>query len=182
MALIDYPAPETLAPEIADRLARLGSLNVTRMMAHAPELMVVYSKVGSHLLLKGRLDPVLREVVILRIGQLCQSDYEWHQHVSVARAIGMSDAMLSAIEQHRFEALPEPARIVARAAEEVHGEGRISPELLAEAQRHFSTAELVELSLLAGFYMMTAAFLRTFQVDIEETAPLGASLPPGKSP
>jgi alkylhydroperoxidase family enzyme len=177
LALIDYPALESLAPDIADRLVRLGSLNVTRMMAHAPGVMVAYSKLGSQFLLRGELDPVLREVVILRIGQLCRSDYEWHQHVSVARAVGMDEMMLSSIEHNRFEELPERARLAVHAAEEIHSAGRISPELFADAQRLFSNAELVELSLLAGFYLMTAAFLRSFEVDIETTPPLGTSLP-----
>ena len=32
-----------------------------------------------------------RELLILRIGYLCQSGYEWGQHVQISRRIGMSD-------------------------------------------------------------------------------------------
>ena len=175
MARIPFPDAAAQPAELRDRLDRLGNLNVTRMMSHAPALMVAYSKLGSHLLLKGTLDPVLREAVILRVGQLCGSDYEWHQHVSVARAVGMPEEMLSAIEAGRYDDLPDGIRLAVRAAEEVYRDHRVSDDTFAALRRDFDEPQLVELVLLPGFYIMTAGYLRSLDIEVEETGPLGGA-------
>lgn len=178
MARIAYPDPEAQSDEIRDRLRRMGSLNVTRMMSHAEGAMLAYSKLGTQLLLRGKLDPVLRELVILRIGQLCVSQYEWHQHVSVARAVGMDEATLQAITDLDFDAMTEPQRTALAVAEEIKADGGASAATFRRAEAMFSPEELVELCLVAGYYIMTAGFLRSFDIEIEDTAPLGASMKP----
>ncbi len=176
MARVAYPDPAQQAPEIRDRLQRMGSLNVTRMMSHAEGPMLAYSKLGTQLLLRGKLDPVTREVVILRIGQLCNSEYEWHQHVSVARAVGMDEATLQAIGDLNFERLSAPQQIAIAFAEEIKKDGGACAATFERGQEFFSTEELVELCLVAGYYIMTAGLLISFGIEIEETAPLGASM------
>lgn len=175
MARIAFPDPAAQPDELRDRLQRLGNLNVTRMMSHAPALMDAYAKLGSHLLLKGALDPVLREAVILRVGQLCGSDYEWHQHVSVARAIGMPEDMLLAIEAENYAALPEDLQLGVQVAEELHRDHVVSAATFAKVRERFSEEQIVELMLLPGFYTMTAGYLRSLEIEVEATGPLGGS-------
>ncbi len=181
MARIAYPDPASQSAEVRDRLARIGSLNVTTMMSHAENLMLAYSRMGTSLLLKGVLDPVLREAVILRIGQLCRSDYEWHQHVSVARAVGMPESTLQAIENGDYAALEPRQQLALKVAEEIYRDNAASEATMAEAAAQFSPAELVELCMVAGYYMMTAGFLRSMAIEIEDTPPLGESMVAGRS-
>jgi alkylhydroperoxidase family enzyme len=176
MARIPYPEHSSLAPEIADRLVRLGSLNVTRMMAHAPNLMVAYSKLGTQLLRHGSVDPVLRELVILRIGVLCESEYEWYQHASVAEAVAAPADKVQAMKTGDLAPLSERERVAVRFAEQIKLNGRVGDETFAQARQLYSNAELVELVLLAGFYTMTAGHLRTFDIEPEDTPPLGVTM------
>ena len=178
MARLPYPDPAQQSDEIRERLARLGSLNVTRMMSHSEGAMQAYSRLGTFLLRKGQLDPVLREIVILRVGQLCGSEYEWYQHVSVARAVGMDEDTLSAIEAETFDRLGERERIAVRMAEEIAHDRGASDETMRAAALNFTSEELVELVLVAGYYIMTAGFLLSFGIEIEDTPPLGASMTP----
>lgn len=157
----------------------MGSLNVTRMMSHAEGAMLAYSKLGTQLLLRGELNPVLREIVVLRIGQLCNSEYEWHQHVSVARAVGMDEATLQAMADQNFERLDEAQRAAIAVAEEIRRDGGASAETFERAKGHFSPEQLVELCLVAGYYIMTAGLLISFDIEIEDTPPLGASMKTG---
>ena len=180
MAIIPYPDSATQSAEVLDRLARIGSLNVTTMMSHAENVMLTYSRMGTALLLKGTLDPVLREAVILRIGQLCRSDYEWHQHVSVARAVGMPAGTLQAIGDGDYAALEPRQQLALRVAEEIHRDNGASEETMAEAAAQFSPAELVELCMVSGYYIMTAGFLRSMAIEIEDTPPLGDSMVAGR--
>ena len=180
MATIPYPDSAIQSPEVLDRLARIGSLNVTTMMSHAENVMLTYSRMGTALLLKGTLDPVLREAVILRIGQLCRSDYEWHQHVSVARAVGMPAGTLQAIGDGDYAALEPRQQLALKVAEEIHRDNGASEETMAEAAAQFSPAELVELCMVSGYYIMTAGFLRSMAIEIEDTPPLGESMVAGR--
>lgn len=176
MARVPYPDPSTQTDEIRDRLKRMGSLNVTRMMSHAEGPMLAYSRLGTALLLRGKLDPVLRELVVLRIGQLCGSAYEWHQHVSVARAVGMDAATLEAISEQDWASLSPRQQVAIRLAEEIKQQGGASEATFRAALVHFTIEELVELCLVAGYYIMTAGFLLSFDIEIEDTPPLGASM------
>lgn len=181
MARIPYPDSEKLEPEVADRLRRMGSLNVTRMMAHQPGLMVAYSRMGVEILRKGTLDPVLREVLILRVGQLCRSPYEHHQHVSVARAVGMDEATLAAIEEQNFSKLDEKTRAALAITDAIYAHNGADAETLAAAASHFCSAQLVEICLVTGYYIMTAGYLNTLGIEIEDTPPLGATMAAGQS-
>lgn len=176
MARTDYPDPAGQSEQVRDRLVAIGSLNVTRMMSHAEGAMLAYSKLGTQLLLRGKLDPVLREIVILRIGQLCGSAYEWHQHASVARAVGMSEATLQAVADQTFDRLSDAQQVAIAVAEQIKRDGGASFETFACAKLLFSSEELVELCLVAGYYIMTAGLLLSFDVEIEDTAPLGETL------
>lgn len=176
MARIPYPDSESLDPEITDRLQRMGSLNVTRMMAHAPTLMVAYSKLGTALLRKGMLEPTLRELVILRIGVLCESEYEWYQHVSVGQAVGLAMDKIEAMKSGDFALLSEREGRAVAYAEDIYHHGRVSEPVFEAARAEFAPAELIELNLLAGFYIMTAGHLLTLDIEAEDTPPLGATM------
>lgn len=179
MARIPYPDPATQSDELRDKLRRLGSLNVTRMISHSEGALSGYSRLGTHLLRRGKLDPVIREIVILRVGQLCGSAYEWHQHVSVARAVGMDERTLQAVADHDLDQLTEAQRVAVAIAEEIKRDAGASERTIARAKTLFGPEELVELVLAAGFYIMTAGLLLSFDIEIEDTPPLGASIAKG---
>src|SRR5439155_510112 len=60
------------------------------------------------------LDSRLRELAILRVGRLERAEYEWVQHVPIARAVGASDEEIAAIERGDLDdgALDEQTRAV----------------------------------------------------------------------
>src|ERR1700689_2419207 len=100
MALLPY-VDESTAPEKPREI--LGNtprkLNVARMMANASEpVFQNFSRLGNALLTKGKLDPKLRELAILRTAKVSKSIYEWTQHVPIAKAVGVSDAQMAAVE------------------------------------------------------------------------------------
>jgi len=179
MARIPFPSPDDLSEETTTLLKRNGNLNVTRMMAHQPGLTKHYGRLGLEILKFGVLDQVLREAVILRVGILCDSPYEKHQHVSVARAVGMKEEMLSAILEQRHDKLDEKTRIALSVTDEIHANNRATAETIAQAAKLFSHAELVELCMVVGFYIMTAGYLNSLEVDIEDTPPLGETMRAG---
>ena len=56
-------------------------------------------------------------------------------------------------------------------------EGDVSDEVYVELTKHFSSSEVIELALTAGFYAMVPRVLNALKVPIEEDtlhAPVGA--------
>lgn len=176
MARTAYPDLASQSEEVLDRLRRTGSLNVNRMMSHAEGTMLAYSRLGVQLLLKGKLDPVLREIVILRVGQLCGSAYEWHQHVAVARAVGMDEATLQAVSEQAFDRLSDVQKIAVTIAEEIKRDSGARAETITRAQVYLTSEQLVELILVAGYYIMTAGLLLSLDVEIEDGPSLGETM------
>ena len=174
MARIPYP--ENPTPETAALLVKLGSLNVNRMMSHALPVLDGFSRLGLGLLRKGKLDPALRELAILRIGVNCKSEYEWHQHVGFARAVGTREIAIEAARTGEYEALDELEQIVLAVADEIFLDRAVSRVTFERAQSHFDAEPLVELVIACGYYIMTAGFLKTFEIEAESTPPLGETV------
>src|SRR4051812_18611548 len=99
MARIPYPDPATLLPETREVLAKMGDppINIFRMLSGGEGLLRAFSRFGNHLLFRSKLDPVLREIAILRVGVLSDATYEMYQHDRISRTMGMSDELLAAI-------------------------------------------------------------------------------------
>src|SRR5436190_23742181 len=78
--------------EIVERGAFSGRvLNIFATLARHPKLLKRWLVFGTHVLGKSTLTPRERELLILRIGWRCGSDYEWGQHVVIGRAAGLTD-------------------------------------------------------------------------------------------
>ncbi|MCG8544336.1 MAG: carboxymuconolactone decarboxylase family protein, partial [Alphaproteobacteria bacterium] len=98
MARIPYPDLDALPDDVRSFVDRIHPmLNVYRMLPHAETSVYGFMKFGNALLFKAALDPVLRELVILRVGYLSGSDYEVHQHLRVAAHVGVSDEKIEAV-------------------------------------------------------------------------------------
>src|SRR3954449_11254481 len=98
MARVPYPDPAALSERNQQVLANLPPLNIFRMLAHAETAFRPYLRFGGALLADLQLEPVLRELAILRTARLIEAEYEWVQHVSIGRAVGIDDQQLFALD------------------------------------------------------------------------------------
>ena len=95
------PRIEPLAVEELDDESRAAfaqrPLNIFCTLARHPKLLKRWMVFGNHVLNKSSLPPRERELVILRVGWLCQAGYEWGQHVAIGRAAGLGDEEIERI-------------------------------------------------------------------------------------
>ena len=97
MARIPYQIFQN-SQDVQDLAARIDPmLNIFHMLAHAETAYYGFMKFGNALLMKSELDPILREIIILRVGHLSEASYEIHQHRKIAAYIGMPAAKIKAI-------------------------------------------------------------------------------------
>lgn len=168
MARIPYITDETIPEEAKADFEKLAPLNIFRMMAHSGKLLGRYIRLGNYLLFKSKLDPILREIAILRVGYLSGASYETHQHERIGRDVGMSEALIEAVKQGPdAEGFDDLQRMVMHITDDLVHNVRASDATFRPLQEKLSTKELQELVLTVGYYMMTCRFLETFDIDIE---------------
>lgn len=173
MARIPYVEIETAPAPVREVLERLpAQLNIFKLMAHAETSFRPLLRLGTSILGQQQLSAKLRELAILRVARLEQAEYEWVQHVPIAKAAGVGDAQVAALEQDRldedvFDALE---RAVLRFTDEVVEQATASEGLVKELSERLSDRELVELLLAIGFYMTVARLMNVCDIDLEPPA------------
>ena len=170
MARIAYNDMTDLAPQLAEELAKRPQANIYRMLANGGSASVGFLKLGGALRFDGVLDPMARELVILRTGSLCEAAYELDHHEQIARDIGMAaDKIRAAVDDGPdapvFDAF-EAALL--RFTDENVRDGKASEAAFNALAEHYSPEELIETTILIGFYMLTSRFLQTFDMDLDQ--------------
>ena len=111
MPRIPYPDLDKASPEVREMLGRLPApANIFNMMAHAQTCVKPMMKLGGTLLGKLQLDPKLRELCLLHAVKLVGGEYEWVQHVPIARDLGCSDAQIAALGKGMARLASMPAK------------------------------------------------------------------------
>jgi alkylhydroperoxidase family enzyme len=149
---------------------RGGLLNIFRALSHSPEALRRFMKFGSYFLEDGKLDPKLRELAILRAGWLCQARYEFSQHVSFGRRVGLTDDQIRAIAEPSAAAFAPNELAVLAFASEMTADTRVSDETFAAVRAFLDEEQVVELTMVTGFYNMVSRVLNTLQVDVDDAA------------
>ena len=170
MARIAYNDMTNLSPDLAEELAKRPVANIYRMLANGGSAAVGFLRLGSQVRFNAVLDPLVRELIILRTGSLCKAAYELDHHERIAASLGMpEDKIRAAIDvgpgAEVFDAFEAT---LLRFTDEVVLDGKASEAVFAALAEHYSAEELIETTLLIGFYMMTSRFLQTFDIDLDE--------------
>jgi len=169
MARIPYFDPAEATGRAKETYKKLPNLNIFRMLGHSGEMLDSFIKLGNSILVHGDLDPVLREIAIVRTGILRGSKYEVYQHEAISRRMGMSDELIAAIhEGPEAAAFDEMQRLIMRFTDDVVKNTRASDATFNPLAEKLSYKELQELVITIGFYTLVSNFLETFDVDIEE--------------
>jgi alkylhydroperoxidase family enzyme len=141
--------------------------NLYKKLANHPEVVAAWSGFASTLRHKSRTPRALRELLILRGGQLMKSEYEWAQHLKMARKAGVSEAQIRELSSWKKSSLFDPREKAALALAEAVTNGHVSDEVYAEAMRHFDHQDYVELAVTAAFYAMVGRMLDAMGVQLE---------------
>lgn len=169
MARIPYPDPASLPPENRALRETLPQLNIFRMLSGAGTSFPAFMTLINAYLNDGVLDPELRELVILRVGHLCGSPYEVHQHRRVSRMLGMSAERIEAAAG----ALPSPLFSETENAALTFTDNQVvsvkaDATLFAAAHRYLGDAGMQELVIVVGIYLLVCRYLETFEIEIED--------------
>jgi len=171
-------APGEWSPEAREILEPLSgamggrALNIFGTLAHHPDLLRRWLVFGNHVLGKSTLPARERELVILRVGWLCRSEYEWGQHVLIARQVGIDDQEIARVAAGPDASGWTPREAAAlRAADELWSDARIADATWAELSRHFESKQLIDLVFAIGQYTLVSMALNTLGVERDPGVP-----------
>ena len=111
----------------------------------------------------------LAELAILRTAQVLDCPYICSRHLSLARACGVTDRQIEELARWPDSAAFTPAQKAAlRFVEQAAQQTRVADGVFLELRRYCSPREIVELTMLVGFYVSTAIFIKALAVPDEK--------------
>ena len=178
MSAADAPRIEPLAPEnwsaeqrelLAPYLRDGKVYNVFSTLANHPDLARDWLAFALHILKRNTVPPRERELLILRIGWLCEAEYEWAHHTVIGKESGLSEADISRIMQGPNAPGLEPRdRWLLRAADELHRDQVVSDATWAALSEHYDTKQMMDIVMTVGEYTMVSMALKSFGVQLED--------------
>lgn len=184
MALLSYVHDDTESQEARVFFGHVKGLlgrvaNALRIAAQVPEIaqpLVGFMIPTLRTEVTGNLPVRIKTLVILKTSFLNGCSYCIGHNTALGRSIGFSDEEIAAIEEDfRNSDLFTPAEKAAMAWAEYLTERtyRQHPEAMPELKRHFSEPQIVEISMVSGFFNFWNRFVDGLQVDLEPEKVVG---------
>lgn len=165
---LPLPPDSDLPPEVAARLAARPPINIYRLLANVPQIVIPFTDVIKANY-QGSLSPRLREIAILRQGAGAKSKYEIHQHRLIALALGMTDAEIDAIIKFEpLDFLTETERLVCVMCDQIESTATLDDETYEKARAAFAPPQFVELIVVISFYCGLGRILNSTRIEIEK--------------
>ncbi len=177
--------PAEWPPEMRDALAALRpanprhpfperggdrpkGLNVLGTLAHHPALTRAYHTFNGHVLFGTTLSVRQRELVVLRVAAVREAEYEWAQHVVLARDAGIDDDEVARVAGGPDAPgwAPLDAALV-RAVDELVADAAVSDATWEVLASELDDQQLMDLVFTVGAYDVLAMVFRTFRVELD---------------
>jgi alkylhydroperoxidase family enzyme len=167
--------PSEWPPDVRQWLARYGTGTVAgiyRTYARHLAMDRPRTLVSEHIRQSSTLSARIRELLIIRIGVLCRSEYEWAAHAPAGRRAGLSDADIQRIVDGPPGSrvlVPEDDALL-RAVDELHRDTMVSDATWGELAAVFDSRQMLDVLITVGGYRMVSMALNTFGVQLEPGA------------
>ena len=153
-------------------------LNLYATLARHPLFFRPRAVQSAYIRTGATLSDRAREILILRIGWLCGSEYEWAQHVRAARRIGMTDAEIRRIAVGAGAAGWDPFEAaLIRATDELHRDDAISDRTWLALSERYGPAELIDVVITVAGYRMVSIALNSLGTRLEPDRPRFPDVP-----
>jgi len=143
-------------------------LNLWKVMGHCPYIGLNFQRLGNSLLRGEELSPKLRELAVLRVGNLAQSEYEFRQHTTIALQCGVSQKQIDEISDWATSSeYSDEERAVLQYTDEVAKEVRVKDETFAKLRSFLGEHAIVELTTAIGYWGMASKILVALEVELD---------------
>jgi len=160
--------PRSSGPQHFPLCDARGALNGPfGIMLHTPGLGRPLQELGAAIRYRTGLTGRIREIAILSVAAATGSEFERYAHERVGRAIGLTEAELSALADRRFTSDDAAEMAAYRLCELLDsGELPLTDEHFADLRSALGQTALLELVVLAGYYKTLSQLLHVFDVGV----------------
>src|ERR1700686_4191331 len=150
--------------------APMATRSAFRVLANNPPLLKAVFGQLTTLLLRNTFDTRLRELMIMRIGWVTGSVYEWTQHWRVATTAGIPPEDVLAVRDWRNSGRLTPAdKAILAATDECLAGKSISDAAWAEVARHVTDpGQQVEFVIAMGNWMSFSLLFRNLRIPLAD--------------
>jgi alkylhydroperoxidase family enzyme len=175
------PTAAKAAAESANVVSAFADLNIFRVMLRRPKTAKALSDLLLSLLFGGELDDRLRELLIMRIGWVTGSDYEWTQHWRIAQdQFGCSEQDLLELRDWRdSNHFGADEKLLLAATDDLLETGNLRSDLTTRCLERLGEHATIELITAVGAWRLVSKFTKALEIPLEEGI---ASWPPSGTP
>jgi 4-carboxymuconolactone decarboxylase len=143
-------------------------INLFRILANHVKLAKRWFLFSNHIMAKATLPLRDREILILRIGWLCQSEYEWGQHVIIGKNCGLTDAEIANIKTGAdVVGWSSHDAMLIKSVDELRADAFISDDTWQGLKETYSDQQMMDLVFTVGQYNMVSMALNSFGVQLD---------------
>jgi alkylhydroperoxidase family enzyme len=164
--------PKDWTPEQRKRFDPNGTgqraANVFVTFVRNPPADRLRGPINQHILNSTTLSVRQRETLLMRIGVLCRSEYEWAAHSRLGRRAGMTDADVARIVDGPESGGGDPLEVaLIRATDELYRNDRVSDETWAALAKGLDTKQLLDMLIAVGGYRATSMAINSAGVQLD---------------
>lgn len=169
MARLPYitEGPSEVTEQIAAR--RKGDLRpLDQILLNSPDVALGWNTYLKSIREFTELDPLEREVLILRVAALTESQYEWDAHAKVALRAGGTQQLLDNIFNGQLEVVTANNRLLMQVAEEITVSTGLATETFQALEAAYSERQILEIVATVATYNMVSRVINSLHI-FEET-------------
>jgi 4-carboxymuconolactone decarboxylase len=144
------------------------SSNILGVFSWHPALAKGFFAFNNHLF-HSTLSVRDRELVTVRVGWLRRGEYEWAQHVRMAKSAGLSPEEVGAISARGpdWPAWGPRDAALLRAVDEIVGDRYVSDDTWKRLSEYLNRQQLMDLVFTIGAYDLLAMAMNTFGLQLD---------------
>jgi 4-carboxymuconolactone decarboxylase len=157
--------------DTAQLLDALGGLNIFATLAHHPKLLKRWLVFGNHVLNGNTLGERERELVILRAGWRCGSEYEFGQHTVIGQRCGLTADEVRRLASDDFAGWSPEDALLVRATDELVAGHTLADDTWEALTGVLDTQAILDLIFTVGQYVLVSTALNALGVRLDDGVP-----------
>ncbi len=153
-------------------------INVFTTLANNPQMAARWLPFAGYIASRSTLGPREREILILRIGWLCRSEYQFGQHTLVGKSVGLTDVEIERItEGPKATGWDSFDATLLRAVDELYYDAFITDGTWNALAKRYNQQQLIDVVATVGEYNLSSMLTNSLGVQLDEGVP---GFPKGK--
>ena len=147
-------------------------INIFTTLSRYPKSYTSWMTFGSYILQGSSLPARDREILILRTGWLCQSEYEFGQHTVVGKQAGLNDEEILRITKGPdAPGWSASDKTLLRATDELHQDFFITDDTWKALSAQYNETQLVDVIFTVGQYTIVSMTLNSLGIQLDPGIP-----------